>query len=227
MPFSYNTVVPRGRSFDDYQRMFALTEHDLKCKILGCADGPASFNAQMFESGRLMVSIDPLYQFSAAQIEARIEQTFEGVINQTRLNQHQFNWSSIPSVEELGRMRTAAMRTFLADYDHGKAAGRYVAAELPDLPFKAQSFDLALCSHFLFLYSDHLSLDFHYKAIEAMCHVAAEVRIFPLLNYNAEPSPWAERLQEWLTEDGYDVSIYTVLYEFQRGVNKMMKVRRT
>jgi hypothetical protein len=94
------------------------------------------------------------------------------------------------------------------------------------LPFKPLSFDLALCSHFLFLYSDHLSLDFHCNAIQAMCRVAAEARIFPLLNYNSEPSPWIEPLQEWLTEAGYDVSIHTVPYEFQRGANQMMKVSR-
>jgi hypothetical protein len=27
--------------------------------------------------------------------------TYQGVINQTRLNQYQFNWSSVESVEEL------------------------------------------------------------------------------------------------------------------------------
>jgi hypothetical protein len=226
MPFSYNTIVPWGRSFEEYRRMFTLTHDDLRLRILGCADGPASFNAQMFELGTPVVSIDPLYQFTAAQIEARIKETYEGVMSQMRLNQHQFNWSSIGSVEDLGRMRMITMRTFLADYDHGKAAGRYLAAELPDLPLTAGSFDLALCSHFLFFYSDHLSLDFHCKAIEAMCHVATEVRIFPLLNYNAEPSPWVERLQEWFTEAGYEVSLHTVPYEFQRGANQMMKVRR-
>jgi hypothetical protein len=44
----------------------------------------------------------------------------------------------------------AAMQTFLADYEQGKAEGRYVAGEVPYLPFKYGSFDLALCSHFLF-----------------------------------------------------------------------------
>ena len=43
------------------------------------------------------------------------------------------------------------MEAFLADYDEGKTAGRYVDAELPALPFPNQSFDVAVCSHFLFL----------------------------------------------------------------------------
>jgi hypothetical protein len=206
--------------------MFALSDSDLQLRILGCADGPAGFNAEMCKRGQFVFSCDPLYQFTAAQIGARIEETYEDVIRQTRQNQHQFNWSFIPSVEELGRIRLAAMRSFLADYDRGKATGRYVAAELPDLPFEAESFDLAVCSHFLFLYSDHLSLEFHRKAIQAMCHVAAEARVFPLLNYNSEPSPWIEPLQEGLIEAGYEVSIQIVSYEFQKGGNRMLKVRR-
>jgi hypothetical protein len=206
--------------------MFALTDSDLQLRILGCADGPASFNAGMSKRGQFVVSCDPLYQFTAAQIEARIEETYGDVIRQTRQNQHRFNWSSVSSVEELGRLRMTAMRSFLEDYDQGKTAGRYIAAELPDLPFGAASFDLALCSHFLFLYSDHLSLEFHRKAIQAMCHVAAEARIFPLLNYNSERSPWIEPLHQELTEAGYEVSIPIVPYEFQKGANRMLKVRQ-
>ena len=40
---------------------------------------------------------------------------------------------------------------------------------------------MALCSHLLFLYSDHLDAAFHRAAIRDLCRVAGEVRIFPLL----------------------------------------------
>jgi ubiquinone/menaquinone biosynthesis C-methylase UbiE len=45
----------------------------------------------------------------------------------------------------------AAMQVFLDDHVLGRVEGRYVAAELPALPVADASFDLALCSHFLFL----------------------------------------------------------------------------
>ena len=45
--FTLDKVVPWGRSFDEYQRMFALTENDLGLKIVGCGDGPANFNAEV------------------------------------------------------------------------------------------------------------------------------------------------------------------------------------
>jgi hypothetical protein len=89
MAFHYQSVVPWGRSFAEYQRMFALTADDLNLRILGCADGPASFNALLSKFGRHVVSCNPLYQFTAQQIQARIEATDEDVIGQTRQNQGQ------------------------------------------------------------------------------------------------------------------------------------------
>ena len=52
MPFTLDQIVPWGRSFDEYVKMFALTEADLEKRILGCGDGPASFNAVMRTKGR-------------------------------------------------------------------------------------------------------------------------------------------------------------------------------
>jgi hypothetical protein len=40
-------IVPWGRSLAEYQLMFALAEIDLPQKILGCGDGPVSFNFEL------------------------------------------------------------------------------------------------------------------------------------------------------------------------------------
>ena len=225
MAYTYESAVPWGRSFDEYVRMFNLSEDDLQARILGCADGPAAFNAKVAERGQRVVSCDPLYQFSAGQILKRIDETYENIIAQTYRNTEQFVWTTIRSVEELGRVRRAAMNEFLADYDQGKQDGRYVAGELPHLPFPAGTFDLALCSHFLFLYSPILSLDLHEKAIAAMCSVAREVRVFPLLTYDGERSPYVAPLMESLREVGKEVTIERVEYEFQKGGNEMLRVQ--
>jgi ubiquinone/menaquinone biosynthesis C-methylase UbiE len=84
------------------------------------------------------------------------------------------------------------LNDFLDDYPAGRAHGRYIDAELPDLPFSDLSFDIALCSHFLFLYTTQLGDSFHRRAIREMCRVAREVRIFPLLALGAVPSPLVE-----------------------------------
>jgi hypothetical protein len=225
MAFKYQEAAPWGRSFDEYRRMFALTNEDLNRTILGCADGPASFNAEMFKQGRRVVSCDPLYQFAAGQIKQRIDATYEDVIGQTRQNQEKFVWDLISSPDELGRIRLKAMSEFLGDYERGRKSGRYIPAQLPDLPFAPRSFDLALSSHFLFLYSDSLSLDFHKDAVEELCRVAREVRIFPLLTYNAEPCPFVTPIVDILQEAGRTVTVERVPYEFQRGGNMMIKIQ--
>ena len=224
--FTLDQVVPWGRSFDEYRRMFALSDADLAGRMLGCGDGPASFNAEATRAGHAVVSCDPIYQFTASQIRTRLDDTYPQVLGQTRQNAGEFVWTTIRSVDELAAVRMAAMTTFLDDYEAGKASGRYVHAELPTLPFTDQSFDLALSSHFLFLYSAQLGEAFHVEAVREMCRVAREVRIFPLLALGATPSTLVAPVTAALTREGFEVTVETVAYEFQRGGNQMMRIRR-
>jgi hypothetical protein len=224
--FTLEQVVPWGRSFDEYRAMFAINDSDLARWTLGCGDGPASFNARATRLGASVVSCDPIYRWSADEIRGRIDQTYEQVIEQARQNRHEFVWNAISSIDELGRVRMTAMREFLADYPDGGREGRYVAAQLPDLPFADGEFDLALCSHLLFLYSDQLGEALHRASITELARVAREVRVFPLIALGGAPSPFVHRCADLLRENGYDVSVERVAYEFQRGGNQMMRVRR-
>jgi hypothetical protein len=226
MPFTLSQVVPWGRSLDEYVAMFALTQADLAKTILGCGDGPSSFSARLTQRGGRIVSADPLYRFSQTEIRDRIRQTSAEVLEQTRTNDHEFVWTNIKSVEELGRLRMAAMEEFLSDYPAGLKQKRYIDAELPHLPFPDGSFDLALCSHLLFLYSEQLSEDFHAESIKELCRVARETRIFPLLELGSKPSRHIEPIRTRLTAEGHRVSIQPVPYEFQRDGNQMMTVHR-
>jgi hypothetical protein len=115
--------------------MFALSADDLTSTMLGCGDGPASFNVEATRLGSRVVSCDPLYRFSTTEIRRRITETYDEVIEQTRRNAHEFIWNDITSVDDLGRVRMSAMNAFLDDYDRGKAEGRYLDAALPSLPF--------------------------------------------------------------------------------------------
>jgi hypothetical protein len=225
--FTLDGVVPWGRSFDEYLRMFSLSERDLELKILGCGDGPASFNSEASRRGWRVVSCDPIYQWSASDIRSRVAETYEQIMEQTRQNADEFVWTSIPSVEELGRRRMAAMEAFLDDYDAGKTEGRYVAGSLPVLPFADDTFDLALCSHLLFLYTAQLGEDFHKSAVRELRRVAREVRIFPLLALGGERSPYVETVAALAHAAGDEAVVETVPYEFRRGGNQMMKVRAT
>ncbi len=169
-----------------------LTDQDLDKYILGCGDGPASFNSEMTSAGRRVVSIDPIYAFSGDEIRRRIEETYETIVGQARRNAHRYRWTRFRNADELGRARLSVMDVFLRDFDDGLTSGRYQSRALPSLPFKDRQFDLCLCSHLLFLYSEQLSLDFHLAAIQELTRVAAEVRIFPLVSLDCEPSPHLE-----------------------------------
>jgi len=225
VPINYQQVVPWGRSFEEYVRMFRLTNADLRRRILGCGDGPAAFNAGMNLRGWRATSVDPMYFWSRAQIEARIQETREVVLEQTGENRHLFRWTEIKDLEALGKLRMAAMQEFLGDYDDGLKDGRYVTGELPTLPFPDGTFDLVLCSHFLFLYSDHLDLNFHLRAIEEMLRVGSEVRLFPIHGMNAEVSCHLAGVMSHWGKLG-SVELVSVDYEFQVGANQMLAIRK-
>lgn len=224
MAFTLEKVVPWGRSFEEYSSMFALSEEELRKRILGCGDGPASFNCMVKRRGGHVVSVDPIYRFTADEVRNRIDETFAEIMEQARKNRNEFVWRHISSVEELGRVRMAAMNDFLSDYAAGLEEGRYVKASLPTLPFEAREFDIALCSHLLFLYSEHLSEDFHIQAIKELCRVASEVRIFPLLELGGQKSRHLDTVVDRLKKSDFVVDIREVPYEFQKGGNEMLMV---
>ena len=226
MAFQVEDIVPWGRSFQEYVRMFALDDADLGRRILGCADGPASFNRGLNEMGGRVTSVDPMYALGRKEVTERIDQVFPTVLEQTRKNEQQFVWTTIRSAEELGQIRMHAMTDFLADFERGRREGRYVAGALPCLPFRCGAFDLALCSHFLFLYSDRLSVQFHMASIAELLRVANEVRVFPLLDLSANKSPHVDAVVADARSTGYHAEMVRVDYEFQRGGNEMLRFSR-
>ncbi|MDQ8196307.1 hypothetical protein QEH59_17865 [Coraliomargarita sp. SDUM461004] len=222
MSFQLNRIVPWGRTFDEYVAMFELSAHDLGQRILGCGDGPASFNAELTAQGGEVISIDPLYLFETEAIQDRVKVTYPQVLQQVALNESQYVWTQVGSIQNLGQIRMNAMNAFLADYPQGCADGRYIAEALPSLSFPEQSFDLALCSHFLFLYDEQLDLDFHLSSIKELCRVAKEVRMFPLLNLAGETSQHLDPVLGYFMSRNYDVEVKQVAYEFQKGGNQML-----
>src|SRR5262245_15043514 len=215
MAFSLDRIVPWGRSFGEYVRMFSLSQNDLTRRVLGCADGPASFNAEANSRGINVVSVDPLYSFSAEEVRNQIKKVCPQVLEQTRQNQHDFIWREFASIEALGRARLRAMARFLADYSKASSCVRYLAGDLRRFPFGDGAFELALCSHFLFLYSDQLGEQFHVDAVLELCRVADEVRIFPLLSLGNIRSAHLHAVTSAVEQLGRTARIEKVRYEFQ------------
>lgn len=220
-----DSVVPFGRSRDEYIKMFNLTAADLKRSILGVGDGPASFNAESTPLGSQIISADPIYEFSGSDIRQRFEAVLDDIIDQIKATPQDWVWSYHSSPEDLRHNRIQALQIFLQDYEQGKQEGRYQTAALPTLPFPDQTFELALCSHFLFLYSKHYDAAFHQSSIRELLRISTEVRIFPLLTLMLEPSPYIQPVIQACQEGGYVTSIETVGYELQKGGNQMLIIR--
>lgn len=218
-------IVPWGRNFEEYRRMFALTERELDMRILGCGDGPASFNAEMTRKGKKVISCDPLYEYHSDIIRSRVQDTYTLMAHKMKTSHYKYNWDLYGSVEALCDARMEAMELFFADYEKGKVRGRYVPAALPELPFDNKAFELSLVSHLLFLYSGNLGLHFHYASVSELLRVSEEVRIFPLIKLDGKESEHVDPLIRQFRLDGYSPEVVTVDYEFQKGANQMLVVR--
>ena len=226
MSVTLNQVIPWGRSLQEYTQMFNISDAELNSRILGVGDGPASFNSEMKTLGHTVLSIDPIYSFSKAQIERRVEENYAPLMSQVKENANNFVWDFFSDPAHCGRFRLETMRKFLEDFEMGTVQGRYLPESLPTLNFTDCQFDLALCSHLLFLYSVQLSFDFHRDSIQELCRVSKEVRIFPLLTLSCEKSPYVAPIQSHFSEAGFTVDICPVPYEFQKGGNEMMRIHR-
>jgi hypothetical protein len=219
-------IVPFGRSLTEYIHMFDLTADELKLRLLGVGDGPASFNAELTSIGGCVVSVDPLYRFPSIEIRRRFDAVVDDIMTQVAANQADYVWSHHASPSALRASRIATMHIFSDDYECARSErlSRYVDAELPALPFADASFDLAVCSHLLFLYSEHLDGGFHVRALREMLRVAHEVRVFPLLDLKLAKSVHLPRVFDELSAEGYKVSVQKVQYEMQRGGNEMLRI---
>lgn len=224
MAFELKNVVPWGRSLEEYIKMFNITNSDINNRIISFGDGPASFNSEMTKLDKTVVSLDPIYQFTKAEIKQRIDETKETVIEQITTNKQNFVWKNIKNTDALEQVRMNAMSVFIDDFEHGKQQERYIYHELPNpTKYDSKEFDLGLSSHFLILYSQ-LGLDFHIESINEMLRICKEIRIFPILNLNSEKSEVLDPIIEHFKSD-YEVNIISVDYEFQKNGNQMLQIK--
>lgn len=222
--FKLEEALPWGRNRVEYSAFFDLGGLPPETRILDVAGGPSSFTAEMHHLGYPAVAADPLYRFSKREIAGRIEAARAIMVAGLRRAHGRFLWDHYGTVEALEATRLAAMKHFLEDYEEGLDEGRYVDAALPTLPFEDAAFDLALSSHFLFMYSAQFDLAFHEAALRELCRVAREVRVFPLLDMEGERSCHVATVITSLRASAYVAEVRTVEYEFQKGGNEMLRV---
>ena len=218
-------MLVTSRSFDEYAAFFALTPDDLAGRILDCSAGASGFAAVANARGGAVTAVDPAYQRGVDALVAEIEAS--AVEGGAILADHEgrFVWDWYGSPERRDELRRRACTAFLADLRAHPAT--YVPGELPALPFADGAFDLALCSHLLFTWSDVLGEEWHEQALLDLLRVAPEVRVFPLVEQGTgEPVPFLPGLLDRFRGEGHRVDVVDVPYEFQRGAHRMLVLRR-
>ncbi len=135
-----------------------------------------------------------------------------------------YRWDFYENVQGLGKHRYQALHDCVKDMR--ERPERYIPAMLPDLPFDDGQFDLVLSAHFLFMYGDRLSYEFHLRTIRELLRVTSdELRIFPLVDLTGTRYEHLDRLLAELQSEGLEIEEHIVPYEFLRNANSMLCIR--
>ncbi|QTH46235.1 class I SAM-dependent methyltransferase [Cohnella sp. LGH] len=196
-------VASTCRSFDEYCAMFKLDPANLTGPVLDVAGGASSFTAHLHAKGVRAMAVDPFYEGITDEIIATGYKEIETASAKIAAMAASFDWSYYGSPERQREIRERSMTLFAEDFRKEDAWSRYFAAALPRLPFENDTFELALCSHFLFLYADAFDEHFHAAALRELIRVlrpGGELRVYPLVTLKWEPCSFLNRVIEGLAD---------------------------
>jgi Methyltransferase domain len=213
-----------ARSFAEYRAMFALTDADLRGRILDCPGGGASFTATAGALGLEAVAVDPVYATPPDRLAERMVAELQRGRQFANANTERYVWDFYGDPDGHTRVRAESAHLFAEDLLANRH--RYVGGALPCLPFPDGAFDLVLSSHLLFTYADRLDPDFHLAAVREMARVCrGVVRIYPLVDQAGRPvQELLDGLVGRLAASGLRARVTDVGYEFQRGAREMLEV---
>jgi SAM-dependent methyltransferase len=226
--FELSSVAFFGRSLAEYARFFSLDFEALRgCAVLDVAAGPSAFTAGAARLGVRATAVDPLYGCSPDALATHVRLDYARVVARMRERPESFRFKSFESIDEAERDRRAAAEVFLADYEAGFLDNRYVGGALPRLPFADAAFDVVLCAHLLFIYERLFDYGFHLAACRELVRVSrGEVRIHPVCGPDGRPYAGLARLRADLAADGIGSDVIRVDYEFFRGSDTTLVLRR-
>ncbi len=217
-----------GRTLAEYAQFFALDLNALKgLSVLDVAAGPSSFTAEACRRGADAVAVDPLYGGTPTALAAHVQIDYRRMLAQMRAKPQLLRFKSFGSIDEAETNRRSAAERFLADYEQQFVHNRYIGASLPQLPFLDGAFDLVLCAHLLFVYAQRFDFTFHLEACRELVRVSRdEVRIHPVVGLGGKLYVELDRLRSALNEDGILSEVVSVDYEFFKGSDSMLVLRR-
>lgn len=213
-----------GRTLEEYTTMFALNGISPSTKLLSIADGPSTFNLQQRQHGINITSVDPIYNLSIDELKDVFKKSYSFNKELFIENKENFNFRNEQEMEQVLAKRQNTFNTFIADYETHR--NNYHFGKLPTLDFTSNSFDLCLCSNFLFIFDHIFDLEFHINSIKEMLRISNEVRIFPLYSINGQKSNYLNFVTQFLTDNNYSWTIEANNYHIYKDGNKFLKVIR-
>ncbi|WP_138494417.1 SAM-dependent methyltransferase [Paenibacillus pinistramenti] len=219
-------VVFIGRTFEEYRSMFSLSEEELRGRrILDCPAGACSFTAIASQKGAEVTAADIAYHHPFEQLVDKGLQDIEHAMLSMEKARSNYLWDYFGSVEGLKQHRIQALADFSAHVKENPE--RYVPAVLPELPFKDGEFELTLSAHFLFMYGDRFDYEFHQQTLQELLRVTSgEVRIYPLIDLSSRRYEHLDKLTAFLQSQGYHTEEVEVQYEFQKGADRMLVIKK-
>ncbi len=216
-----------GRTYEEYMKIFGLDEDILrKGPILDCPAGASSFTAEAKEKGFDVTACDILYSQPFDRLTKKGLDDLQHVFEKLEEVSDLYTWNHYKNTTEVFGLREKALEEFTKDFMSGFKERRYVHAVLPELPFPDKSFETVLSGHFLFLYGDRLSLDFHRACLYEFVRVCrGEVRIYPILGLDAKPYPHIDEIISSFETEGIKAEIRNVPFEFLKGATQMMTLK--
>jgi hypothetical protein len=215
-----------GRSYQEYLAMFHLDPNSLKGqKVLDCAAGASSFTSWAWKNGFDATATDVLYGEGVERLREIFLNDFSTLLKVHSGLDGKVDWGFFSDSEEMIEDRVDTYNQFITDYENYQE--RYVPGQLPQLPFADDQFDLALSSHFLFLYDDRLDYPFHVESVQELLRVAGEVRIYPMVSLRGEGerSPYVEQIKADISPEA-ELEIVKVSYRFRKGGHEMLIISK-
>jgi hypothetical protein len=220
-----DNVILVGRTFSEYKDMFLLHNIAKEQSILDAASGVSSFGAEARQNGYHVKSSDKIYMLEHNEINKKCAADLDNAIHKISDIKELYKWGYFKNLQDLKGTREYAYKLFLNDYKINKGK-YYIYSEFPDSSFSNNEFDIVLVSHFLFLYDELFTYEFHKKVIKELCRIAkCEIRIYPLINLQGEKSKYVDLLINDSDFPCADFSIEKVNYEFVHGADSMLKIK--
>ncbi len=208
--------------FSDYQQMYDLTQADFAKAILDFSAGISSFNSAATARGMNVVSVDPAYHLSGADMHSHAVALLHRTISQLEANPTRLQNQSVSMCQKIESLWEKTEKVFLQDYAAGKSQQRYQSIQLPSFPYKTLQFQLALCTDYVFHHA--LSREKVHTILKELARVAEEVRIFPLLDNNGKMPAELGPLMLYFQQKNYGIEVREVPYHTLKGGNAMLRI---